>query len=140
MVIKEAPEAPVITADGWARRGICSGCGWCCEFIGRRLLQIIPAPGPGQRDPDWAFYRVRGFSRDGGTKVQLPIGLHAPCWEHDAAAQRCKIYETRPPTCRAFPERPEQIEGTPCSYWFERRRDDGAIERRGGDGAPLQGG
>ena len=138
MVTKEVLTPPVTTPDGWTRRGECNHCGWCCEFIGRRIFTITPRPAPGQREIDWDFLRVRGFNRT-GVKASLPIGLHAPCWEHDVAAQRCKIHDTRPATCRAFPERPEQIDGTPCSYYFERVQPDGAIEQVGGDGAPFPG-
>ena len=140
MIERALPPQPVITLSGWRRHGECNNCGWCCVMIGRRALTITPKPAPGEVEPDWAFLKVRGFVRAKDGRATQAIELHAPCWEHDAEKLRCTIYEDRPPTCRAFPVDPTQIEGTPCSYYFERgSREDGTFERRGGTGAPITG-
>ena len=65
------------------------------------------------------------------------MDLFAPCKLHDMGNKRCLVYDHRPVTCRVFPETPEQIRGTPCSYWFEREVD-GATEKIGGNGAPSE--
>jgi Fe-S-cluster containining protein len=58
--------------------------------------------------------------------------MHAyvPCEAHDQDAKTCMIYEERPEICRTFPVSPDQIEGSPCSHWFES--EDGAVKRGGG--------
>lgn len=77
---------------------------------------------------------VRGIElTDGGRKGAVRVDLFAPCKVHDLAGKRCQIYDQRPVTCRVFPERPEQIVGTPCSYWFEREVG-GQTETLGGNG------
>jgi hypothetical protein len=48
------------------------------------------------------------------------------------------VYNERPRTCRAFPEKPIQTLETPCSYWFENRVH-GRVVRFGGNGSPYPG-
>lgn len=94
------------------RKGECNGCGYCCRVIGRVQLQW-----PEQvNDP--AFLDVRGIERD-GTKW---IDVVDPCpklEELPSEGTSCTIWANRPQTCQAFPTRPADVEGTPCSYWFE---------------------
>lgn len=81
---------------------------------------------------------VRGIElTEGGGKAAVRVDLFAPCKVHDLPGKRCLIYEQRPVTCRRFPERPEQIAGTPCSYWFDREVA-GQVETLGGNGAPPE--
>jgi Fe-S-cluster containining protein len=87
------------------RKGECNGCGFCCQVISRVHLLF-------QTD-DAAFLKVRGMQPD-GTKW---IDIVDPCPQH--VDNSCAIYDTRPKTCRDFPQKPEEIRDTPCSYWFE---------------------
>lgn len=109
------------------RQGECNNCGWCCQFNGAHRNVVALA------DADVAFYALRGAKQTGGHVLYL-AHEYLPCSAH--ADSKCSIYEDRPETCRAFPEVPGQIEGTPCSYWFEEVADDGTITRRGGSGSP----
>ena len=97
---------------------------------------FTPQPPPGEPEIDRHFLAVRGIDLTaGGQKAAVRVDLFAPCKLHDLPGKRCLIYEQRPVTCRRFPERPEQIVGTPCSYWFERTVG-GQVETLGGNGAP----
>lgn len=127
------------------RKGECNHCGWCCQFIGVSTTTLVPKEEGLQIDPELArFFQLRNalLSPDG---VKLHVLTHqmAPCSAHDISAvedgQRpgCTIYEKRPSICQAFPIAPEQIESTPCSYWFERSVDGEIVERRGGGGSPY---
>ena len=105
----------------WARRGECNHCGWCCQFIARVKITGFATDTP----DDVAFLALR--------RPAPFVDVPGPCIKHDVAAQRCTIYEVRPKACRQFPERPEQIEDTPCSYWFEGVDATGVVIRRGGN-------
>lgn len=131
------------TIDGWTRRGRCNGCGYCCQFSGRTVAHLVARTLEGTGQPDWAYYEARDFNiqrmADGTYDVAFPCHLMAPCPQHDVEKQRCRIYETRPETCQKFPEFPSQVLGSPCSYWFERERANGELERQGGEGSPYPG-
>ena len=83
------------------------------------------------------FYELRNGVRGEDGKYRLVVHGFAPCTLHDDAGKRCREYDARPESCRTFPSLPEQIEGTPCSHWFERTLPDGTTERRGGLGSPY---
>lgn len=125
----------------WTRHGECNGCGHCCEFVAREVLVRTPE----QVARDAAFYRARGFQPvtvDGQVRHVLWAWVHAPCpelrttvthWTYGTETRhRCAIHEAKPETCAAFPRLPQDIAGTPCSYWFE----DGDGRRVGGTGSP----
>jgi Fe-S-cluster containining protein len=116
------------------RKGECNHCGWCCQHDGIRR-EVVTAPyGMRHMHPsDVRFYELRGgkLSSDGRTIRYLTM-VYAPCSLHDKEAGRCIEYGDRPLTCREFPQTPGQIEGTPCSHWFED--ENGA--KRGGLGSP----
>lgn len=112
-----------------ARHGECNSCGWCCQFNGVHR-NVVDA-----READVEFYRLRGAQPVQGQLLYL-AHEYLPCSAHDKAGAKCAVYDARPETCRSFPEVPGQIEGTPCSFWFEETADDGTISRRGGSGSP----
>ena len=87
------------------RKGECNGCGYCCQIISRVQLHF-----PTQ---DAAFKAARGISPNGIKWVDVID----PCQHHVDSS--CAIHATRPQTCRDFPQTPQEINGTPCSYWFE---------------------
>lgn len=125
----------------WVRRGECNGCGWCCVYIGKRPTMRITG-GP---EFDRAYVELRGgrLVDPAANRYELPVWLRAPCSafkpyslaEPDSPG-RCAIYDRRPRVCQDFPWEPAQVQGTPCSYWFERRVD-GRLELVAGDGAPT---
>jgi Fe-S-cluster containining protein len=83
------------------------------------------------------FYLLRNGVKGEDGKIRLVTHSFAPCAAHDPVKLRCTIYDDRPDVCRAFPSMPDQIEGTPCSYWFEAVDEEGSVvERRGGLGSP----
>jgi Fe-S-cluster containining protein len=86
---------------------------------------------PGQ-DLDPAFWRLREPVLATAARVGIIYHAFLPCSAHDPAAKACRAYDARPATCHAFPSEPGQVEGTPCSYYFEQ---DGV--RRGGQGSPF---
>jgi len=97
--------------------------------------------------PDYEFLRLRGTTLetapDGRELALIRVPILAPCsaFNKDAAPAKepgCTIYERRPPSCWEFPRIPEQVSGTPCSYWFERHTSEG-IERIGGNNSPHPG-
>ena len=121
------------SAAQWVRQGECNHCGWCCQFEGIQRNVVRPE---GRKEPlDARFYELRGANVGADGAFRFLVHLYAPCSAHDVGALRCSIYEERPETCRAFPSVPEQIEGTPCSYWFEGQTEAGHIVRRGGNGS-----
>jgi len=110
------------------RQGDCNNCGWCCQFLSVQRITI------GEKDVTSdieRFYKLRNgvLCEDG--KIRFTVHLFIPCDAHDNSNKRCKDYANRPEVCKAFPSMPEQIEGTPCSYWFEC--EDGG--KRGGLGS-----
>ena len=106
----------------------------CCQFMGRRTMKIT-----GGEEFDVRYIALRGgVAVDApARRFDLPIAIHAPCAAHDAEAHRCTVYADRPRTCRDFPWSPEQVQGIPCSYWFERLNQ-GRREVIAGDGAPQE--
>lgn len=119
--------------------GTCNGCGWCCQFDGIQRNVLIPLSGRRTVDgSDRRFYELRGGVADAaGSVVRYTTYLFCPCSAHDAVSKRCVDYDGRPQACRDFPQTPEQVEGTPCSYWFEDDSGTGGIVRRGGTGSPF---
>ena len=118
----------------WARKGECNSCGWCCVHFGQDVasFRLIGA------EADVDFFRARGFDlfRDGEGKIvgaTKLVDLSCPCPHHDPEKKSCKVYEARPPTCVDFPQMPEQIRFTPCSYWFEDENGN----KIGGQGSPY---
>jgi Fe-S-cluster containining protein len=117
------------------RHGECNHCGWCCEYEGKTVAQVENPKGVS--DP--RYYRLRGFVLDHREGIPVmarrTVWMRAVCPEFQGAkvTERCGIYQDRPETCQAFPTRPAQIVGTPCSYWFER---DG-VRVGGGLGSPY---
>ena len=122
----------------WTRQGECNGCGHCCIFVGNSTINFPIEEG---KPLDLAYITVRGFQVQEGLtgkpSIMGDVLLYAPCPKHDTEKKCCKIYETRPQNCQEFPMQPEQITHTPCSYWFERMREDGVMERVGGSGSPY---
>lgn len=120
------------------RRGECNSCGWCCQYEGIHRNVVSPAPGEEFVSlSDRRFYELRGgrVIAD-GRRVLYVVQAFAPCSAHDNDGKRCTTYDDRPDICREFPSVPEQIEGTPCSHWFESD-EAGEIVRRGGTGSPY---
>jgi Fe-S-cluster containining protein len=111
------------------RHGECNSCGWCCQFV---VVQRVTIPSSEVTPESEHFYGLRGAIKGVDGKLRLVQHAFVPCAAHDNIGKRCGSYETRPKTCETFPSLPEQIEGTPCSFWFEG--DSG--ERRGGLGSP----
>lgn len=113
------------------RRGECNACGHCCRYIGASQTVVENAHGLS----DVAFYRTRGFTlhhaNGVAVKATAQVWHEKVCPEH--RGDTCHSYETRPQTCRDFPSTPEQVIGTPCSYWFE----DGHGTKVGGLGSPY---
>lgn len=113
----------------WERKGECNHCGFCCEYLGSQKIGAFVTDAP-----DEDYLRVRGFrqtERDGVKGWLLTGYIHTPCPQHQA--NRCAIWLARPKSCSDWPVTPEQILGTPCSYWFERVVD-GVVQRLGGAG------
>jgi Fe-S-cluster containining protein len=115
------------------RRGECNHCGWCCQFVAIQRHSLLPKVGQATVNEDHRkFLELRGaVTNPEQTVTRFVVHQFAPCSMHDD--QRCKDYECRPDVCRNFPETPEQIEGTPCTFWFEDA--DGTM--RGGGGSPY---
>lgn len=121
------------------RKGECNNCGWCCQFEGIARNVLLPEPGEAKVNPsDRQFYELRGGkTAPDGSITRYISHCFAPCSAHDTNKQTCKIYAARPTICQEFPSIPEQIEGTPCSYWFELSIGEEVVERRGGTGSPY---
>lgn len=119
------------------RRGECNHCGWCCQFEGVHRNVVEPAAGQATVHPsDRRFYELRGGqSVEGGRVVRYLMHAFAPCSAHVKEEKRCLAYADRPDICQEFPSIPEQIEGTPCSHWFEETVE-GRVVQRGGEGSP----
>lgn len=128
-------ESPFVTSPEQVvvRMGECNHCGWCCQYDGV-VRSVIHKP----QEEDKRFYLLRGARFDQEKNVlHCVTHLHVPCTAHDVESKRCTVYENRPLPCQKFPEVPEQIEGTPCSHWFELRKGDVVLARRGGMGSPF---
>lgn len=119
------------------RMGDCNHCGWCCQFEGLHR-NVVESAAPNEKvEPDEvAFYTLRGGKVDiDGRLLRYIAQAYLPCSAHDSAEKKCKAYDVRPSICREFPAIPEQIEGTPCSHWFEGTLPNGEIIQRGGEGS-----
>ena len=117
--------------EKWERKGDCNQCGWCCQFL-MVLRMTVPDRVPERLTPDLEkFYDLRHGVKGEDGRMRLTVHGFAPCQAHDTEKKQCTIYQDRPQGCRDFPTTPEQIEGTPCSHWFERGE-----EARGGLGSP----
>lgn len=117
------------------RGGDCNHCGWCCQFM---VIHRMTVPSEDVNAESARFYAMRKGNLGPDGKIRIVLHGFAPCSAHDAPAARCKEYDARPEACRLFPQLPEQIEGTPCSYWFDAVDDAGQVlERRGGLGSPY---
>lgn len=116
---------------GWARRGECNHCGWCCQNTGQVFLAAsVVANG----STDVEYYRTRGYlispTDDGNSVCNALVDCRCPCPQH--VDNRCAVYDSRPRTCQEFPKHPTQIVYTPCSHWFEQEG-----VRVGGTGSPY---
>jgi Fe-S-cluster containining protein len=118
--------------NSWTRKGECNGCGHCCQHFGQDVAAFKLGA-----EADVEFFKVRGFQlfKDGADRIVAATklcDLSSPCRHHDAEKKACEIYDTRPATCVDFPQQPEQIQYTPCSYWFENEEG----QKIGGQGSP----
>jgi Fe-S-cluster containining protein len=119
------------------RKGECNNCGWCCQFEAVHRATAASATGEPLSASDQRFYALRGGqSVDGGKTVRYLMHAYVPCSAHDQDAQKCTVYDDRPDICRTFPSSPDQVEGSPCSHWFEAVVD-GQLVRRGGGESPY---
>ena len=127
----------VSSLTDWVRGGECNGCGWCCQMVTRMEIAVHWHPKIDER-----YYEVRGFEWkevDGSKLGFIKGALYAPCPMHDLAGLRCVIHANRPQVCRDFPVTPDQIQDTPCSYFFSRPTLKNSTERIGGDGSSWPG-
>ena len=112
------------------RHGECNSCGWCCQFI---MVQRVTVPASHITTDSEKFYKLRGGIMGEDGKLRVVQHAFIPCSAHDDEAKQCRAYDDRPQICHDFPSAPDQIEGTPCSHWFELTDDaDTVIDRRGG--------
>jgi len=108
----------------WVRKGECTHCGYCCTVAVPEVTVAYPTA---KFQPSFSddYWKVRGVkrttTRDGTQLLQFTGILINPCPKLDASIPTapCTIYESRPDYCRTWPTVPEQIKGTPCTYWFE---------------------
>ena len=118
----------------FVRKGDCNGCGWCCQFLS--VLRVT-VPVAIAKDEDQArFFTLRHAVTGPDGRMRFLAHQFAPCISHDNVNKCCTVYAERPQVCSQFPVSPDHIEGTPCSYWFERDTEKG-VERRGGLGSPY---
>lgn len=117
----------------WVRKGGCIDCGYCCVFAINRSKLFMKAPSEQDRE----FLLTRGFkptvTPTGEVGLEIMAEAYVPCPQHQN--NRCAIYDKRPEACKIFPQYPEQIVGTPCSYWFED--EEGKEKPIGGDASPY---
>lgn len=116
------------------RKGECNHCNWCCQFIS--ILRVT-VPESSLTPDSERLYALRNGVRGEDGKMRFCSHQFLPCTAHDKEAQRCRIYDNRPEVCQTFPGIPDQIEGTPCSFWFEGVDENGETVRRGGLGSPY---
>jgi Fe-S-cluster containining protein len=101
-------------------------------------INRVTVPEPEVTPDSTTFFQMRGGNLGPDGKIRFVSHGFAPCVHHDQAASRCKVYDSRPEVCQKFPTVPDQIEGTPCTYWFEAVDENGeVVERRGGLGSPY---
>lgn len=110
------------------RKGSCGSCGWCCQFL---MVQRTTVPVHLVNEDITKFYDLRNGIKGGDGKIRFTGHLFVPCEWHDNVNKRCKDYKNRPEVCKHFPSTPDQIEGTPCYFWFEENG-----ECRGGLNSP----
>ena len=126
----------------WTRKGECNHCGFCCMFLSNSLTPVNSTAEaltpPGKECVDEAHLVVRQFEEVGPGRYQGGAWLYSPCSEYDMDTLRCGINDKKPMTCREFPTTPDQVLGTPCSYYFERTADD-KVFRQGGEGSQFPG-
>lgn len=122
-------------ARKWVRHGDCNHCGWCCKFSFDPVMMFFPNPDERRAE----FLKVRGFweaseGRDKGLAAWGQVYLRCQYHTDD---NKCVIFDKpeRPRMCHDFPETPQQVKNTPCSYWFE----DSEGNTIGGDGSPYPG-
>ena len=126
----------------WKRQGECNGCGMCCLFLAVSPQEISFTPEglvgkDGQTDTHHTH--VRGLVKGEDQLFHVPAWLYSPCSEYSLENMGCKIHETKPQTCKDYPWMPEQIVGTPCSYYFEKQNEAGVVFRQGGQASPYPG-
>lgn len=102
-------------ANDWIRHGECNQCGDCCRQATNLIQVQVPIA-------DEAYGRIRYGepSQVGGLSlftIRGPVLMPCPKLEGD----RCSMHDTKPQYCVDNPSRPEDIEGTRCSYWFVHR-------------------
>jgi Fe-S-cluster containining protein len=95
------------------------------------MQRLSVTPPPNASADDIRFYQLRNGKMSDG-RMRMVAQMFVPCVEHDAEKKQCRTYENRPRICKEFPMSPEQIEGTPCSYYFETPEGN-----RGGQGSPY---
>lgn len=101
------------------------------------MVQRVTVPASDLTPDVEKFYKLRGGLMGVDGKLRVIQHAFIPCSSHDDKAKRCKTYNDRPQICQDFPSLPDQIEGTPCSHWFEMTDADGNVERRGGLDSPY---
>lgn len=119
----------------WKRQGECNHCGFCCLFLSNAEIELNTTKGE-LATPDGVVdeqhLAVRGFKQQEGDAYTGKALLYSPCREFNLHELRCNIQATKPKICVEFPTMPEQVVGTPCSYYFEECAD-GHAARMGGD-------
>jgi Fe-S-cluster containining protein len=97
----------------WIRHGECNQCGDCCRHASNAITLFVPIA-------DREYARVRfGEPVAPPDLYQLVGPILMPCPKLDG--DRCGIHDTKPTFCTEAPFKPEDVEGTRCSYWFEHR-------------------
>lgn len=94
------------------RVGNCRRCGRCCDKslaqpdIWEKMMR--------SNKPDVRIYEGKAFSRV------------CPSLERqEDGTTRCRCYKTRPPICREFPRKPDDLKMIPeCGFKFVWRKDD----------------
>jgi len=97
------------------RKGECKKCGKCCRYF---LMGVRK-----EEDIDREYAKVRGIKviNDGKGNCSLLAEFPCLCYE-DNPMPHCTIYPARPPSCRAYPQKEEDlIPG--CGYYFEEEED-----------------
>ena len=128
------------------RKGECNHCGYCCLFIATEP-HVLSFDRSNLRDKngefDEAHAHVRGLVHAANSpnpnELNVPAWFYSPCQAYNMDTLRCSIQAEKPRICQDFPWIPEQIVGTPCSYYFEKTNEAGVIFRQGGQGSPHPG-
>ena len=125
----------------WKRQGECNHCGFCCLFLSNIEVELNSTRAElvdTEGNVDEKHLHVRGFERGEGDAYHGKALFYSPCEEYNIHEMRCSIQASKPKTCVEFPAIPEQVLGTPCSYYFEECVD-GHAARMGGDQSPYPG-